>query len=158
MVKMIVCSFYGRPTVYDARTYGKILNAVESLVQKNDGVDFWFYWECLELSREKSFLDLCLDAVGEVKARYPEKLICKTRVITDLFKDEIIEKFKQNRVRLRTHIFDRIISPNFDDPDLNYVVDVSNNTMRWVIQQADCVMGFANPECKYSTAITSLIT
>lgn len=130
---MVICSFLGNETIYDTKVRGRLMEAVERVVEENDAVDFWLYIRGSSILKNTHFIVACCEAVTEVKKRWPNKIILLT----------LIGRSDRSRdMEIPICLVDRVITaPDFfPRQDVQDFSSVPKKIQRWIMKQSEYII------------------
>ncbi|MCI9414529.1 MAG: hypothetical protein HFJ79_05040 [Clostridiales bacterium] len=137
---MTTCYFLGHENPYDLDLFQRIKGAVNSIVIKEDSINFIFY-------RTGVFFSYCLAAVLEAKQTYPKKTILMTRVTEDNEEDEE-RKLMLNCYQLPRCVFDKIFHPLAEKEVDKATVKYWKRVERTLIRQSKYLICYHYPKLR----------
>ena len=126
------CSFLGDFNVYESGLFEKLKNAIDSITQEQDEIDFLIY-------SNGGFFDVCFLAAWEARQDYPEKKITLTVVRDNEEAEEYVYKAEQGETAIPPCIIDKVIAAPPFSVSQNYVAG-RKKMLRWLIEQSTHVI------------------
>lgn len=147
---MAVCMFLGHNDYFESNINEKIIDAVETVVQQENEIDFHF----INTDISEKFPHLAILAVHKAKFRYPQKKITITCVTHYEDREWFVKTLKTNCAYLPSSFIDRVISYPFmpvPKTNPNDCTFATRQIRQQEVLQADYIISYV-----YSTLDTPL--
>lgn len=140
---MKICTFLGHVASYDEHLHERIVEAAERIVNENDEVDFWLFELQGTGYYAKSFYDICLEAVVEVKQHFTDKSVIITKVVKNADGNTYTDNLCHHRTLYPSCLIDHVVvAPHFPNLKVKDVTVEGKKTMRWIISKADYLVSY----------------